>query len=80
MDAQSTDIYAKKKEALARGDEEVVKQVGQGKDIMSVLREYSQSFDRCTDFMMLVRSTVRANMVANEKDKMSEEEVIGQMT
>lgn len=43
MDAQSRDIFAKKKEALARGDDAVVKQVGQGKDIMSILREYDRS-------------------------------------
>ncbi len=39
MDATSRDIYVKKKEALAQGDAEVLKQVGQGKDIMSVLRK-----------------------------------------
>ena len=36
---RSRDIYLDKKEALLKGDEELKHQVGQGKDIMSVLRE-----------------------------------------
>ncbi len=39
MDVTSRDIYKKKKEALAQGDVEAIKQVGQGKDIMSILCE-----------------------------------------
>ncbi len=37
MDDNAKDIYFKKKEALARGDEKVIDQIGQGKDIMSIL-------------------------------------------
>ena len=39
MDTMSIDIFRKKKEALTKGDEAVVTQVGRGKDIMSVLCE-----------------------------------------
>lgn len=41
MDNTSNSIYAQKKDALAKGDEAVVRQVGQGKDIISVLCEFS---------------------------------------
>ena len=37
MDAKAREIYDKKKEALARGDEAVLNQVGRGKDILSLL-------------------------------------------
>lgn len=38
MDLTSKDIYRKKKQALADGDKATLEQVGQGKDIMSILR------------------------------------------
>ncbi|RDB25854.1 Docosahexaenoic acid omega-hydroxylase CYP4F3 [Hypsizygus marmoreus] len=37
MDATSVEIYTAKKNALAQGDEAVIKQIGRGKDIMSIL-------------------------------------------
>lgn len=40
MDETSRDILSKKKAALAKGDEAVVSQIGQGKDIMSLLCLY----------------------------------------
>lgn len=40
MDAMSRKIWQGKKEALAAGDEAVKSQVGKGKDIMSILREF----------------------------------------
>lgn len=39
MDATSREIYDQKKEALAKGDDAVLQQVGMGKDIMSILRK-----------------------------------------
>lgn len=41
MQSTSEEIFAIKKEALAAGDEAVSRQVGQGKDIMSILSEFS---------------------------------------
>lgn len=55
----SKEIYYEKKAALEKGDEEMLRHVGMGKDIMSVL--------------------LRANMAADEKDRLPEEELIGQM-
>lgn len=40
IDHTSTDVLAKKRAALAQGDEAVLKQVGGGKDIMSILRTW----------------------------------------
>lgn len=41
FDQTSRTILQRKKDALALGDEAVSKQVGEGKDIMGVLREYN---------------------------------------
>ena len=38
MHRRSVEIYGAKKRALAEGDEVVTRQVGEGKDIMSILR------------------------------------------
>ena len=46
MRRESTKIYRGKLEALARGDEAVTKQIGEGKDIMSIL---GKSYDRLLD-------------------------------
>ena len=43
MFESSRSIYRAKKEAFLRGDEAVQEQIGQGKDIMSVLRTPSIS-------------------------------------
>ncbi|TDL20046.1 cytochrome P450, partial [Rickenella mellea] len=59
MDNTSLSIFNFKKEALERGEEVVVQQVGSGKDIMSVL--------------------LRANMTADENDRMPERELLAQM-
>ena len=41
MDDTAVDVYKKAKEGMEKGDEELVNRVGQGKDIMSILRSYS---------------------------------------
>ena len=43
MDRTSTEVFEQKKKALQAGDEAVTKQVGEGKDIMSILCEFSIS-------------------------------------
>ena len=37
MDCYSEEVFEAKKKALAKGDEAVMRQIGQGKDIMSIL-------------------------------------------
>ncbi|CAA7267173.1 unnamed protein product [Cyclocybe aegerita] len=56
----SVEIIESKKKALAEGDESVANQIGQGKDILSIL--------------------LKANMTASEADKLSEAEMLGQMS
>ncbi|EPT05081.1 hypothetical protein FOMPIDRAFT_1045154 [Fomitopsis schrenkii] len=60
MDHNAHEIYNIKKAAFAKGDTEVVKQVSEGKDILSVL--------------------MRANAVADGADRLSDEEVVSQMS
>lgn len=40
MDATSQTIFTEKKSAIGLGEEHMTEKVGQGKDIMSILREY----------------------------------------
>lgn len=41
MQATAEDVLAKKRAALARGDKALMQQIGEGKDIMSILRKSS---------------------------------------
>ncbi|PPQ63163.1 hypothetical protein CVT24_005803 [Panaeolus cyanescens] len=56
----SVEIYESKKKAIQEGDEAVASQIGQGKDIISIL--------------------MKANMHASNEDRLSEEELLGQIT
>jgi len=60
MDQTSKDIFEKKKVALQEGDEATLRQIGEGRDIMSIL--------------------LRANMTASEEDRLSDSELLGQMS
>ncbi|KAI0657159.1 cytochrome P450 [Cubamyces menziesii] len=60
MHARSVRIINEKRAALAGGDEALKQQVGEGKDIMSVL--------------------LRANMSASEADRLTDEELIAQVS
>ncbi len=40
LNTTAEQILAEKREALAKGDEALMHQVGEGKDIMSILREF----------------------------------------
>ncbi|KJA19451.1 hypothetical protein HYPSUDRAFT_69198 [Hypholoma sublateritium FD-334 SS-4] len=56
----SVEIFESKKKALAEGDEAVQRQIGHGKDILSIL--------------------MRANMEASESDRLSDTELLGQVS
>ncbi|KAL1952219.1 hypothetical protein VTO73DRAFT_1368 [Trametes versicolor] len=60
LHARSVQIFNEKKAALARGDDAVKHQIGEGRDIMSIL--------------------LRANMTASAEDRLSDEELIGQVS
>jgi hypothetical protein len=49
MDQQSRQIYYEKRTALEKGDEAVAQQVGEGKDIMSILSK-TASLEWCISF------------------------------
>ncbi|KAI0718795.1 cytochrome P450 [Cerioporus squamosus] len=59
MHGRAREIYAEKKALLDRGDEALLEQVGEGKDLMSIL--------------------LKANTLASVEDRLSEEELVGQM-
>ncbi|KAI0327588.1 cytochrome P450 [Cubamyces sp. BRFM 1775] len=59
MHRRATEIYLEKKARLEKGDEALLQQVGEGKDLMSIL--------------------LKANMQASVEDRLSEEELVGQM-
>ncbi|TFK83127.1 cytochrome P450 [Polyporus arcularius HHB13444] len=60
MRRRATEIVQVKKAALNKGDEELLRRVGEGKDIMSLL--------------------LKSNMIAAENDKISDDEVIAQVS
>ncbi|KAJ3758988.1 cytochrome P450 [Lentinula raphanica] len=68
-------IYQEKKHALEEGDEAVLKQIGKGKDLLSILIHQHA-------VLILVGSNfpVKANMKADSEDKLEELELIGQMS
>lgn len=72
----SLDIFESKKRALLDGDEAVERQVGEGKDILSILSTLILFHlrDPSTDSMV-----VRANMDASEEDKLDEAEIVAQV-
>ncbi|KAI0262767.1 cytochrome P450 [Gloeopeniophorella convolvens] len=60
MTTNTSKVYEAKKRLLEEGDDATVKQVGEGKDIISLL--------------------IRANSEASDTDRLSEEEIVAQMT
>lgn len=77
MHNTSTEIFDAKKKALEEGNEAVSKQVGQGKDILSILSEQKSS--SVASALIVPLFVVKANMDADEEDKLSEQEVLAQV-
>ncbi|KAF5342991.1 hypothetical protein D9758_013699 [Tetrapyrgos nigripes] len=73
----SKQIYEGKKKALAEGDEAVSRQIGMGKDIMSIL-----IFGAVDEEHVHLTAIVRMNMEEEEgsENKLDEDEVLGQMS
>ena len=72
------EVLQSKRAALVAGDEAVSAQIGEGKDIISVLRVSKLSHLLRT--MMLTFTVVRSQMSAAEEDKMSDKELLGHMS
>lgn len=73
LDTTAKEILHSKRAALAAGDQAVSEQIGQGKDIMSVLRT-SSIFD---SLFPAKRHVVKAQMTASAEDKMPDNELLG---
>ena len=78
MHAEGKKIYRAKLDAFARGDEAVAKQVGEGRDVMSILSECPVL---CSVIIMrsYFAALVRANTEAAEEDRLPEDEVVAQI-
>jgi hypothetical protein len=81
MDEASMKIFKEKKRALSEGDDAVLHRVGEGKDIMSILRAFMN-----VSFVVIASLTtessiaiVRANMDASAEDRLPDSELVAQM-
>ncbi len=79
MYRRSVEIYREKVHALELGDEVVAKQVGEGKDIISILSLSALYLTNLVGADPVTR-LVRANMAAAEDDRLPEKEVIAQIS
>lgn len=77
MDGQARAIYRAKKAALAQGDKSAEHEIHDGRDILSVL---SMSSCRCMNVSSQTYLTVRSNCDAAEGDRLSQEEVVAQIS
>ena len=71
-------MTTKKKTLLEKGDEALSQQVGEGKDILSVMRTCLQS-NASVDCTHRETMTVKANMLTSSNDRLEDEELIGQI-
>lgn len=74
LDTTAKDILRTKRAALTAGDQAVSEQIGQGKDIMSVLRMCFALW--CVEWL-LSKTIVKAQMTAAAEDKMPDNELLG---
>ena len=77
MTQRSQKIIDEKKAALAKGDAGLAHEIGEGKDIMSICRA---SFLAIYVVLPDMGYTVRANMAAADNEKMTDEEILAQMS
>ena len=79
MTERSAEIVAEKRAALQKGEQSALQQVVGGKDIMTILRKppnVSSSIYSGTQNCNIVE----ANMAASEKEQLSNEEMIAQVS
>lgn len=84
MHATSVGIYQTKKAALEAGEDALMSQVANGKDIMTILCTCTQLYSlACTQLSHAIYSyhsiSVKANSEANEAARLPEEELLAQM-
>lgn len=78
MEIRSREILEAKRAALRAGDEAVKQQVGEGKDIMSILRKFAPVSPFY--FSTHITDIVRSNMSTGSEDRLTEEELVAQMS
>jgi hypothetical protein len=77
MHELSVEIYQEKKRALEEGDEAVERQIGKGKDILSILcKDLHFDWSGFTECHCYV---VKENLKADDEDQLPESEVIAQV-
>ena len=75
----SAEIVAEKRAALRKGEQSMLQQVAGGKDTMSILRKPPNVFS--TMYLSPLNcSIVKANMAASEKEQLTNEEMIAQIS
>lgn len=78
MFERSIEIFTERKAAALRGEESMLNQVAGGKDVMSVLREcYCSLYTVAQEVTVYA---VKANLEADDEDRLPEEELIAQMS
>ena len=80
MHERAIHIYGSKKAALAKGDNGAKELFCEGKDLMSIMCAYLSFFAKPTVSWRTHSCAVRANMTAEDTDRLSDEELIGQMS
>ncbi len=77
---KSKEIFLAKKSAIERGDQELLHTVGEGKDIMSVLRAFVRLASSGDELTLFMNSAVKANLLADQEDKLPDDELLAQMS
>ena len=80
MHGRSVDIFNARKAALESGDDAVKLQIGEGRDIMSILGESPRPSMPSLNHRSTNLVAVRENMHASEGDKLPDEELIAQVS
>ena len=79
MYTTNLNVFEEKKRALKAGDEKVLQQIGQGRDIVSVLRTCFPCAIRIIIYLFLC-FTVKGMEEADEEDRLTDAEVLAQLT
>lgn len=76
--ARAKEVIAQKRLALQSGEEAVLQQIGEGKDVISILCTYPSNF--LFVILLMTMIIVRANMKASESERLDEDELAAQTT
>lgn len=79
MNTQASRVYEAKKRLLESGDDLTAKQVGEGKDLISLLSMCSTAMSMFSPMTLMWPLIVQGKAAVSEDDRLSEEEVVAQM-